>query len=75
MAKNIQIGTVAQVNATWRQGKKVPSKKIKKYPIAVKMAAEARRMPRIEVSQTSPVYESDADSFNPMPSPTTANAI
>lgn len=50
MAKSMQIGTATQVKATLRHGKNEPSKKIKKYPIAVKMAAEANKMPRIDVS-------------------------
>lgn len=75
MAKNMQIGTTTQDKATVRQAMNEPSKKIKKYPIAVNMAADASKMPRIDVSQISPVYASDADSFNPVPSPTIANAI
>lgn len=50
IANIIQIGTATQVKATLRQGKNEPSKKIKKYPIAVKMAAEANKIPRIDVS-------------------------
>ena len=50
MAKSIQIGTATQVVATLRHGKKEPNKNIRKYPIAVKMAAEANKIPRIDVS-------------------------
>lgn len=50
MAKNMQIGTATQDKATLRQAINEPSKKIKKYPIAVKIAADASKMPRIDVS-------------------------
>lgn len=46
----MQIGTATQAKATLRQAINEPSKKIKKYPIAVKMAADANKMPRIDVS-------------------------
>lgn len=50
MEPAIQIGTATAVRATLRHGKNEPSKKIKKYPMAVKMAAEANKIPRIDVS-------------------------
>lgn len=46
----MHIGTAIQAKATLRQAMKDPNKKIKKYPMAVKMAADANKMPRIDVS-------------------------
>lgn len=53
IANNIIIGTDEQTKATLRHDINDPSKKIKKYPIAAKVAADANKIPRIDVSLIS----------------------
>lgn len=50
MAKNIQIGTNAQIKATLRHERNDPRRKIIKYPVAANVAADANKTPRIDVS-------------------------